>query len=112
MSSKVFAREQAFIGLGEGRDLKLLKGELYDADDEIVQKFPELFAPVAESTDARVTSLERQLADQSAQVEKLLAALAEKDAATAEVKEPAKTTANKSSAAAPADGKELKGEVA
>ncbi len=98
--AKVFAREQAFIGLGEGRDLKILKGELYDSDDETVLAFPALFAPVAESTDARVASLEQQVKD-------LLAALGEKTETPA-----AKTAAKKTSAAAPADGKELKENVA
>lgn len=99
--AKVFAREQAFIGLGENRELKILKGELFDSDDQLVLDYPDLFAPVAESTDARVASLEQQVKD-------LLAALGEKT----EAKEPAKTATKKTSAAAPADGKELKGEVA
>ncbi len=108
--AKVFAREQAFIGLGDNRELKLLKGELFDSDDQVVLDYPDLFAPVAESTDARVTSLERQLADQSAQVEKLLAALADKDAAEKAEAKPATAAAKKATAAGA--GKELKGEVA
>lgn len=91
--AKVFAREQAFIGLGDDRELKLLKGELFDDDDPVVLDYPSLFAPVAESTDARVASLEQQVKD-------LMAALAEKAETGA-----AKPAAKKAAAAAPADGK-------
>ncbi len=99
--SKVFATTQGYVGNADGPEWELVKGAVYDSNDPVVLAAPSLFAPVAESTDARVASLERQVKD-------LLAALGEKS----EPKEPAKTAAKKTSAAAPADGKELKGDVA
>lgn len=66
--SKFLALEEAFVGTESGRDMRILKGTVYDADSPEVKAVPGIFREIADTgssdTDlkARIAELEAELA--------------------------------------------------
>lgn len=67
--SKFLALEEAFVGTESGRDMRILKGTVYDANSPEVKAVPGIFREIADAgisaedaLKARVAELEAELA--------------------------------------------------